>query len=61
MTYAFHRYTLHMTSKTNINNGYTCLAIKIISLHLFTGFLQFTAFRDRKILIQQFVQVYFCI
>ena len=48
MTYAFRRYTLHMTSKTNINNGYTRVAIKIIPFHLFSDFVQFTAFRDRK-------------
>ena len=52
---------LNMTSKTNINNGYTCLAITIISLPLFTDLLQFIAFCDRKILIQQFVHVYFYI
>ena len=50
-----------MTSKTNINNDNKCLAITIISLPLFTDLLQFIAFRDRKILIQQFVHVYFCI
>ena len=50
-----------MTSKTNINNGYTCLAITIILLPLFTDFLQFIAFRNKKILIQPFVHVYFCI
>ena len=50
-----------MTSTTNINNGYTCLAITIISLPLFTDFLQFIAFRNKKIVIQQFVHVYFCI
>ena len=50
-----------MTSKTSINNGYMCLAITIISLPLFTDLLQFIAFRDRKILIQQFVYIYFCI
>ena len=44
-----------MTSKTNINNGYTCLAVTIISLPLFTDLLQFIAFRDGKILIQHFV------
>ena len=50
-----------MTSKTNIKNGYMCLAITIISLPLFTDLLQFIAFRDGKILIQQCVHVYFCI
>ena len=50
-----------MTSKKYINNGNTCLAITIIPLPLFTDLLQFIAFRDRKILIQQFVHVYFCI
>ena len=50
-----------MTSKTNIINGYTCLPITINLLPLFTDLLQFIAFRDRKILIQQFVHVYFSI
>ena len=50
-----------MTSKTNINNGYTCLAITVIALPLFIDLLQFIDFLDRKILIQQFVHVYFCI
>ena len=52
--------TRYITSKTNINNSYMCLAITIISLPLFADLLQFIAFHDRKILIQQFVHVYFC-
>ena len=60
MTKPFHMHTLHITSKTNINNGYACPAI-YINLLLFADWLHFISLRDREILIQQFVHVYFCI
>ena len=61
LTYPFRRHTLHITSKTNINNDYTYAVIYKNNMLLFASWLQFILFRDRLTLIQQFVHVYFCI
>ena len=39
---------IHITSKTNINNGYTCAVIYKNQMLLFAIWLQFIPFRDRK-------------
>ena len=47
LTLSFRRHTLHITSKTNINNDYTCAVIYKNQMLLFASWLQYIPFRDR--------------